>query len=196
MYQSFILASTSPQRRALLEGLGLAFEIVPPNVDEDIHPEKNPALRAATLARLKAEDVAMSHPNCFVLGADTLVVSHDGTLLEKPFDESDALRMLARQSGSVSTVHSALCLIAPDGNLFEGLDSSTVHFSVLTEEDMDWWIGTNLWQGRSGAFQIDGPGQLMIERIEGDWSGIVGLPVYMFGQLARSAGLSFASSQR
>lgn len=189
MSASLILASSSPQRRTLLEGLGLSFEIVPSNVDEDVHPEKDPAQRSATLARLKAEDVALRRPGMFVLGADTLVVSQRGTLLEKPADEAAARRMLSEQSGGVSVVHSAVCLIDPDGNVHEGIDSSSVHFTELSPTDIDWWMTTKLWQGRSGAFQIDGPGQLMIERIEGDWSGIVGLPVFLFGQLAREAGL-------
>lgn len=190
MQLSLILASTSPQRKSLLEGLGLSFEVVPSTIDEDIHPEKDPASRSRTLARLKAEDVATRHPGMFVVGADTLVVSHLGTLLEKPADAETARGMLRAQSGGVSVVHSAVCLIDPAGHLHEGLDSSSVFFTELSEEDIEWWIRTNLWQGRSGAFQIDGPGQLMIERIEGDWSGVVGLPVYLFGQLAKQAGFS------
>ncbi|UPA22281.1 Maf family protein [Candidatus Peribacteria bacterium] len=188
MSASLILASTSPQRASLLKGLGLSFDIVPSTVDEDIHPEREPAKRSQTLARLKAENVAYDHAGSFVLGADTLVVSKNGTLLEKPADADEARHMLRLQSGGESIVYSAVCLIDPNGQLHEGLDSSSVFFKTLTDEDIEWWIGTHLWAGRSGAFQIDGPGQLMIERIEGDWSGIVGLPVYLFGKLAREAG--------
>jgi septum formation protein len=188
MQSSLILASTSPQRKILLEGLGLTFTIVPSAVDEDAHPEKDPALRCRTLARLKAEEVAMRHPGQFVLGADTLVVNHTGLLLEKPANAEEARRMLCAQSGGVSTVHSAVCLIDPRGQLHEGLDTSSVFFAELDEQDIEWWISTGLWNGRSGAFQIDGPGQLMIERIEGDFTGIVGLPAYLFGQLAKQAG--------
>ena len=173
MTPSLILASTSPQRKTLLEGLGIGFEIVAPNVDEDIHPEKNPVA-----------------PGCFVIGADTLVVSPHGELLEKPADADGARRMLRGQSGGTSVVHSAMCLIDPNGQLYEGVDSSSVFFTTLTPEAIEWWIGTKLWEGRSGAFQLAGPGQLMIERIEGDWSGVVGFPVYLFGQLAMQAGLA------
>ncbi len=187
---SLILASTSPQRSSLLKGIGVDFQIVPPEVDEDIHPERDPKKRCQTLARLKAEAVAYSHPGQFVLGADTLVVSQKEELLEKPVDEAEARRMLLEQSGSESVVHSAICLIDPNGQLHEGLDSSSVFFRTLDEADLDWWMKTELWRGRSGAFQIDGPGQLMIERIEGDWSGIVGLPVYLFGELAKDAGFT------
>lgn len=191
--QRLILASTSPQRNALLEGIGVSFDIVPPAVDEDVHPERDPAARAQTLARLKAEDVAMRNPGCFILGADTLVVSDDGALLEKPRNADDARMMLRKHSGRTSIVHSAVCLIDADGVAHEGIDSSSVRFTHLGESDIEWWIGTNLWQGRSGAFQIDGLGQLMIERMEGDWTGIVGLPIYLLGRLAEQAGLSLRS---
>lgn len=191
--RSLILASTSPQRRSLLSGLGLSFEVIPSSIDEEAHPEQDPVMRCQTLARLKADDVAKSHPGFFVLGADTIVVSPMGTLLEKPVDAESAMVMLREQSGGVSVVHSAVCLINPTGQHFEGVDSSSVYFTELDDEAIDWWIQTKLWEGRSGAFQIDGPGQLMIERIEGDWSGIVGLPVYLFGQLAKQAGLSVLS---
>lgn len=188
--QTLILASTSPQRSALLHGLDLDFAIVPSDVDEDIHPEKDPVQRCQTLARLKAETVSYRHSGSFVLGADTLVVSKDGALLEKPRDADDARRMLRAQSDGKSMVHSAVCLIDANGQLHEGIDSSAVYFAPLRDDDIEWWIGTGLWRGRSGAFQIDGPGQLMIRRIEGDWSGIVGLPIYLFGQLAKQAGYS------
>jgi septum formation protein len=68
------------------------------------------------------------------------------------------------------------------------MSMSSVMFKCLSPSEIDWWIGTRLWEGRSGSFQIDGPGQLMIERIEGDWSSIVGLPVFLLGQLMKKAG--------
>ncbi|HVW66888.1 MAG TPA: nucleoside triphosphate pyrophosphatase [Candidatus Peribacteraceae bacterium] len=187
--EHIILASGSPQRKTLLEGIGVQFTVVHSNIDEDGHPEKEPTERALILSELKALEVAKMHPDRWVLGADTLVVSANGMLLEKPKDEKEARAMLMEQSGSVSVVHSALCLRAPDGSLFKDINSSRVHFAPLTDTDIDWWIDTKLWQGRSGGFQIDGPGQLMIERIEGDWTGIVGLPIFTFGQVAERAGL-------
>ena len=183
MIPKLILASASPQRKTLLEGLGMKFDVVVSSVDESSHPESDPAKRALVLAKMKAQDVASQKPNCFVIGCDTLVVTNKGKLLEKPADASEARMMLALQSGAVSVVHSALCVIGPDGKSAEGVSSSDVHFKKLSEKEMDWWIGTKLWQGRSGAFQIDGSGQLMIERIEGDWTGVVGLPVFLLGEL-------------
>lgn len=184
-----ILASASPQRRALLQGLGIPFDVQPSSVDEKSHPEKSdPAARAQVLAREKAQDVAAKRKNRWVLGCDTLVVATDGSILEKPTDAEDARRMLRLQSGSVSVVHSGLTLISPEGKIFEGISSSRVHFKALSDAEVEWWIGTNQWKDRSGSFQIDGLGQLMIEYLEGDWTSVVGLPVFLLGELLRKAG--------
>ncbi|MDD4319403.1 MAG: Maf family protein [Candidatus Peribacteraceae bacterium] len=181
-----ILASASPQRKMLLEGLGLTFDvIVPHGVDEQAHPELTPGKRALGLARLKAEDVAARSGGSWVIGCDTLVVSPDGQLFEKPADEKDARRMIAAQSGRTSVVHSGLCLLSPDGKRAEGVSSSQVTFMRMSAADIDWWIATGQWKDRSGSFQIDGLGQLMIEEIKGDWTSIVGFPVFLFGKLLR-----------
>ena len=84
-------------------------------------------------------------------------------------------------------MHSGLCLVNPEGEIYEGVDTSLVTFKDLSQYEKDWWIGTNEWQERSGAFQIDGKGQIMIERIEGDWSSVVGLPIFLLGKLAAKA---------
>ncbi|PIR53561.1 septum formation protein Maf [Candidatus Peregrinibacteria bacterium CG10_big_fil_rev_8_21_14_0_10_49_10] len=187
---TLILASASPQRKTLLEGLGLAFTVCPSAAEESLCTETDPVCRATVLARMKAEDVRVRHPDAWVLGCDTLVVSSSGTLLEKPVDAEDARRMLRLQSASASTVHSTLCLLSPEGESFEGISSSTVHFTTLADEQIEWWISTGEWKDRSGSFQIDGKGQLMIEKLEGDWSGVVGLPVFLLGDLFFQVGFS------
>ncbi len=184
-----ILASASPQRKTLLEGLGISCEVIPSSVDEEGHPEQSPRERSIILARLKAEDIAEKHTGAIVIGCDTLVVSHSGELLEKPKDSADARRMLELQSGATSQVHSAVCVIDAQRRLHDGVSTSSVHFQKLAQEDIDWWIQNGLWEGRSGGFQIDGLGQLMIESIEGDWTGIVGLPVFLLGTLLKQAGV-------
>lgn len=189
---SLILASASPQRKTLLEGIGLSFSVIPSRVPEEMCTESDPTTRAVHLAREKALDVGARHRGEWIIGCDTLVVAPNGTLLEKPKDAKEAHQMLMLQSGGTSVVHSGLALLSPAGVLVDGLSSSQVTFKVLSSMEMDWWVGTQLWQGRSGAFQIDGLGQLMIERIEGDWTGIVGFPVFLFGTLAKEAGLEIA----
>lgn len=188
MRSHLVLASASPQRKTLLEGLGLSFTVVPSGIDESTIAENDPARRALLLAHLKAKDVASQRPDAFIIGCDTLVVTSGGKLLEKPQNASEARMMLALQSGNVSVVHSGLCVVAPDGRSFDGVSSSAVTFKVLSADELDWWIATGLWQGRSGAFQIDGQGQLMIEKVEGDWTGIVGLPVFLLGKLLEEVG--------
>jgi septum formation protein len=185
--EPFFLASASPQRKILLEGLGLRFRVEPSSIDESACTEKDPATRAVLLAKLKARDVAKRFSDGWVLGCDTLVVASSGELLEKPKDAKDAERMIRLQSGSTSVVHSGVCLRSPQGREWTGCDSSTVTFATLSDEEIRRWIEKGLWEGRSGAFQIDGPGQLLISRIEGDWTGIVGLPVFLLGELLRRA---------
>ncbi len=186
---SIILASASPQRKHLLEGLGLEFTVIPSQVDEPAFLEADPFTRARELALLKAKDVASRNPGSFVIGCDTLVVASDHSLLEKPVDADDARRMLRLHSGKISQVHSGLAIISPEGVVSKGVDTSDVHFKDLTEAEIEWWIGTGLWKDRSGGFQIDGPGQMMIEWIRGDWSGIVGLPVHLLGVMAKEVGM-------
>ena len=190
----FILASASPQRKALLAGLGLTFDVISSSVDESSCTERDPVRRARMLSALKARDVARGHLGCVIIGCDTLVVSPGGHLLEKPADADDARRMLRLQSGGTSIVHSGLTIISEKGEELSGVSSSSVTFKKLSTDDEEWWIRTGLWKDRSGAFQIDGPGQLMIEGIEGDFTGVVGLPVFLFGELMRQAGISLAKT--
>lgn len=188
MPESFVLASDSPQRRKLLGQLGFPFKVYPSKLLESEIEESDPFLRAQILAQLKARDVNEQFPESYVLGADTLVVSQEGELLEKPQDESEAREMLRKQSGSVSTVHSGISLIDPSQEERSGVSSSSVFFKELTDDEIDWWISTGQWQGRSGSFEIEGPGQLIIKKIEGDWPGVVGLPIHLLSQLLKEAG--------
>lgn len=186
--RTLILASASPQREQLLRNLGVEFTVQPSDLDESLCPETDPAARSVELARQKAAAIAELQPDAYVIGCDTLVVSSQGDLFEKPVDEADARRMLGGLSSAACTVHSGLCVLNPDGESAYDLSSSQVHFKPLSEEEVDWWMSTKLWQGRSGSFQIDGPGQLMIEKIEGDFSSVVGLPVYLLGELMKQVG--------
>ena len=99
--------------------------------------------------------------------------------------------MIAAQSGKTSVVHSGLVLLSPEGERNEGVSSSQVTFRKLAERDIDRWMDTGNWKGRSGSFQIDGLGQLLIAQISGDWTSVVGFPVFLFGQLCEQAGAPF-----
>ena len=186
MTEQIILASASPQRKQLLESLGVDFAVQVSGVDEAACPEQDPAERSLVLAQLKAETVAAEQPEAYVIGCDTLVVSVRGETLEKAPDAAAARAMVQKLSGATCTVHSGLCVVPPTDSGFQiqkGISSSQVTFKELTDDDLDWWISTGLWQDRSGSFQIDGPGQMMIAHIEGDFTSIVGLPIFLLSEL-------------
>lgn len=183
-----ILASGSPARKFLLGELNVPFEAVAADIDEDNHPERRPSERAQTLARLKAQKVRAEHPDAWVIGGDSLIVAHDGSLLEKPADADDARRMMQLQSGTWSVDHSAICIIRPDGEMFEGVDTGKVLFRDLDDGILDWWIGTDIWKGKAGAFQVMGVGQLLIRKIEGNYTSVMGFPIWLLGELFAKAG--------
>ncbi len=178
----FILASQSPQRKAILQSLGVSFEVIPSYFDESLIVEADPIERAKLLAEAKAAVVSKRYPDRWVIGVDTLVVSQDGELLEKPVNAADARRMLRLHSGRTSIVHSGLS-IQRNGKVHTDVSTASVFFRTLTEDDIEWWIKTGLWQDRSGAFQIEGEGERLITMIEGERETVIGFPVLQFHRL-------------
>ena len=181
----FILASSSPQRKEIFERLGIEFEIVLPPFDEAAVLERDPVKRAVLLAEGKATSVSRDYQDRWVIGVDTLVVSEDGELLEKPVDEDDARHMIQLHSGRTSAVHSALCLMR---GLEKYADVSTAHilFKTLSDDDIDDWLKLELWRDRSGAFQIEGEGQKLVEKLDGEFETVVGFPVALFENMRKS----------
>lgn len=178
----FILASKSPQRKAILERLGVAFKVVAPSFDEANIREKDPEKRALLLACGKAQEVSSTYPDHWVIGCDTLVIASNGELLEKPNKREEAARMLRFHSGNISTVHSALC-IQKGEETRTGISSAKVHFRALSDAEIEWWIQTGLWRDRSGGFQVEGEGRKLYEKIEGEFETVVGFPMSLFQQL-------------
>jgi septum formation protein len=176
-----LLVSTSPQRRAILEQLGLPFDVVAPGYEEH-DPGGSPA-RAAVLAhaRGKALSVAASADGRPVLGVDTEVVV-DGTVLGKAAGPAEAEAMLASLAGRPHEVVSGLCLI---GEGFEELhaEATTVVFRPLTGREIAAYVATGEWEGRAGAYAIQGRGAALVERIAGDYLNVVGLPAALLVRL-------------
>jgi septum formation protein len=169
-----LLASTSPQRRAILEQLGLPFDVVPPRYDEEPGPAASPVELVREHARGKARSVAREAGDRPVLGVDTAVVV-DGEVFGKPADAGEAERMLERLGGRTHAVVSGLCVVTPGWE--ETLDETTrVTFRPLTPRDLAAYIATREWEGRAGAYAIQGRGAALVERIEGDYLNVVGLP--------------------
>jgi septum formation protein len=180
-----VLASSSPRRRQLLEMLGLPFVAAAANVPELRLPREAPAAYARRLARDKARAV----PGAWVLGADTIVVQGDD-VLEKPVDAADALRMLLQLNGRRHEVITALCLIA-DGKEREASDTTAVYFRRYDQEFLRAYVATGEPLDKAGAYGIQGYGAALVERIEGDFFSVMGLPVRLVLDLLREAGWEY-----
>jgi nucleoside triphosphate pyrophosphatase len=172
-----ILASGSPRRAELLTAAGFTFEVLTPHVDESLADGEEPKTYVLRVARTKAAYVGRQHglPGSVVLGADTVVVAA-GKIMGKPSDRREAESMLKALSGIVHEVHTGVCLWR------EGLDqaevvTTRVHFSLLTEGEIAWYVATGEPEGKAGAYAIQGRASRFIDRIDGSWSNVVGLPI-------------------
>ena len=176
-----LLASTSPQRRAILTQLGVPFDEVAPRYEEHDPPEADAVRLVRDHALGKARSVAVEAGDRPVLGVDTTVVL-DGRIYAKPKDAGDAERMLEQLSGRTHAVVSGLALITPDWEHVE--DSATlVTFRSLTPRDLAWYIGFGEWEGRAGGYAIQGHGAALVDRVEGDYFNVVGLPTALLVRL-------------
>lgn len=184
-----LLASTSPQRRAILEQLRLPFDVVAPRYEEHDPPEADAVELVRDHARGKARSVAGEAGDRPVLGVDTAVVL-GGRIYGKPADAGEAERMLEDLSGRTHIVVSGLCLLTP---AWEELHhaSTRVTFRALTPRDLAAYVASGEWEGRAGAYAIQGVGAALVKEIHGDYLNVVGLPAALLVRLlaARFAGL-------
>jgi septum formation protein len=169
------LASGSPQRRAILEQLGVEFRVVPPEVDE--LTEGDPRTVALENARRKARAVEGE----LVLGVDTEVVL-DGRVFGKPADAAEAETFLLRLSGRTHEVMSGIVLRRGSDER-DDVAVTKVRFRPLEQDDVDWYVASGEWRGRAGGYAIQGKGAALVAEIEGDYSNVVGLPVPVLGAL-------------
>ena len=172
---SLILASASPRRTELLRNAGIAFTVEPAHVPEQAMPDERPLEYAQRLARDKARAIFARHSDNVVLGADTIVVA-DEHLLEKPRDEEDAARMLRLLSGRAHEVITGVCMVAPEFELVEA-EITEVRFSPLSEAEIAAYIATREPMDKAGAYAIQGLASRWVERIDGCYFNVVGLPV-------------------
>ena len=176
-----LLASTSPQRRAILEQLGLPFDVVAPRYEEHDPPDAEPGELVRNHAREKARSVADDVAGRPVLGVDTTVV-RGGRVYGKAAGPEGAAAMLEALGGGAHEVVSGLCLLAP---AWEELHTETtrVTFRALTARDIAAYVASGEWEGRAGAYAIQGRGAALVERIEGDYLNVVGLPAALLVRL-------------
>ena len=169
-----LLASTSPQRRAILEQLGLPFVVVVPRYEERERAGADPVELVREHARGKARSVADDAGDQPVLGVDTAVVL-DGRVFGKPGDAAEAEAMLEALAGRTHVVVSGLCLVTPGWEELVN-EETRVTFRPLTARDLAAYVGSGEWEGRAGAYAIQGRGAALVGRIEGDYLNVVGLP--------------------
>ncbi|MBS6196419.1 MAG: septum formation inhibitor Maf [Clostridiales bacterium] len=197
-----ILASQSPRRRELLTQIGLEFTVCPSTVEESI-TSTDPVEAVKELSLQKAEDVAeltgkvwkeqktaeKQQEECLVIGADTIVV-YEGRMLGKPKDREDAIRMLTMLQGRTHSVYTGVTLI------FSGKTDRTITFAEetkvsmypMSEEEIFWYVDTKEPMDKAGAYGIQGLCARFIEKIEGDYNNVVGLPVARIYQELKKAG--------
>jgi septum formation protein len=176
-----LLASTSPQRRAILEQLRIPFDVVAPRYEEHDPPEADAKELVREHACGKAHSVAEEADGRPVLGVDTTVVL-GGRIYAKPTDAGDAERMLEELSGKTHAVVSGLCLITPGWEVVETA-ATRVTFRELTPRDLAWYVASGEWEGRAGGYAVQGRGAALVERIEGDYLNVVGLPAALLVRL-------------
>jgi len=175
MTAPIVLASSSPRRRQLLEMLRLPHRIIVPDVDETRHDGEPPERYVIRLAHAKARAVVSQAPGDIVLAADTTVVL-EGDVFAKPDDPADAVRMLGRLQGRTHQVLTAVA-VARDDRLEHALDVSSVTFRPASPEMLADYVSTGEPLDKAGAYAIQGLGALLIERVEGDLFGVMGLPL-------------------
>ncbi len=170
-----ILASASPRRAELLRNAAIPFTVEPAHVPEQPAAHENPLDYAQRLARDKARTVFARHPQSAVLGADTVVVA-DGRLLEKPADPADAARMLHLLSRRTHQVITGVCLLSPAFEQTEA-EITQVTFGPLSEREIADYVDSGEPMDKAGAYAIQGIASRWVERIEGCYFNVVGLPV-------------------
>jgi septum formation protein len=185
-----VLASSSPRRTQLLSMLGIPHEQDPANVPEEVRPDEAGVTAARRLARDKATAVAQRHPGRWVLGADTIVLL-DGEMLNKPASPAEAEIMLTRLAGRRHEVVTAVAL-ARDGHVFERHDVTSVWFRRLSAELIRRYVATGEPLDKAGAYGVQGYGAALVERIEGDFFGVMGLPLRLVVELLEEAGMPYS----
>lgn len=182
-----LLASQSPRRAQLLKMLGLRFDVIPADVDETYRKGESAGPHAERLAREKALVVAAQRPDALVIGSDTVVVL-DRRVLGKPRDPKHAIEMLMSLQGRVHRVETAVAIASPDQLLLSGVEAVRVRFRTFDRTLAEEYVQTGEPMDKAGAYGIQGFGAAIVERIEGDYFAVMGLPIGLMLGLMRASG--------
>lgn len=181
--EQLVLASASPRRRDLLAGLQLDFEVRSAEIDESALTDELPEDHVLRLARAKAQAVAW--PGELVLAADTVVVL-EGRILGKPADPAEAHQMLSSLTGREHDVYTGVALFEPDRDtLVSATDRSEVRIAALDKDEISWYVSTGEPLDKAGSYAIQGLGALFVERVVGNYTNVVGLPLPLTRSLFR-----------
>lgn len=178
MTSRLVLGSASPRRLQLLAQVGVVPDLVDPaDIDETVLKDETPRMLVKRLALGKASAVAARHPDAFVLGADTIVAV--GTrVLGKPEHEADARQMLKLLSGRSHRVLTGIAVISPTGKAASRIVESRITFKRLTEAEVDAFIASRDWDDAAGGYKIHQRAGAFVTRLQGSFTGVVGLPLY------------------
>ena len=182
------LASASPRRRQLLELIGVPHMVTPANIDETPQAGEPPREYVCRLARDKALAVRRLHGDLPVLAADT-TVHVDGSILEKPHDEADCIRMLGLLSGRQHDVFTGLCLVGGQ-DAPVGFAHTTVEFRRIEPHEMRAYWASGEPQGKAGAYAIQGLGAVFVEKISGSYTNVMGLPLFETARMLQKHGVA------
>jgi septum formation protein len=184
-----ILASQSPRRADLLRMLGLTFDTMPADIDETYRAGEQPGPHAERLARGKAQAIAEREPDAVVIGSDTVVILDD-EVLGKPRDLDEAVHLLMRLQGREHVVATGIAVCA-EGTLRSGVERVRVRFRPLTEATASAYATTGEPMDKAGAYGIQGYGATLVERIDGDFFAVMGLPICRMIELLEAVGLQY-----
>lgn len=177
-----VLASASPRRKTVLEQMKIRYKAVPAHIDEEAFtgPAESPAVR---LAEEKVRKVLHDFPEyktAWIIGADTVII--DGNeIIGKPRSRDHAHKLLRRYSGSMHQVVTGLALYSPlSGGMDKAVEKTDVFFASLSDKEIEWYLDTEEWRGAAGGYRIQERGACLIERINGSYSNVMGLPIRTF----------------
>ena len=191
--RQIVLASASPRRKELLESLGVQFKVIPPQIDEEVPPYLPTTEVAEYLAFLKANAVASGlssnkvkeQRNVIVIGADTLVLC-SGNIIGKPKDRAEAIRILTQLSGTQHSVFTGLCIIdSVTGKMIQGREETMVQMRCISKAEIEEYVDSGRSMGKAGAYAIQEDNDKFVEKIEGSFSNVVGLPLDLLQEMLK-----------
>jgi len=187
--KSIILASASPRRKELLEKLGLEFEVVPSDFEENINSADKPFDLAITLSEGKAQAVALKYKNHIIIAADTFIIFNN-KIIGKPKDHLEAIEMLKELNGEqVSAITGFTIIDSSNNKKISKVDETKIYLRKLSEKEIISYVNTGEPLDKAGAFAVQGRGAAMVEKIDGDFFNIVGLPLFELSETLKEFGI-------